>query len=51
MDNAFIVIGHRAKANADFIFNDLPGSGGGIDTLARCIATAFCLSYGIRRGS
>ena len=51
MESTFIIIGHRAKTTADFEFNDLPGSGGGIDTLARCLATTFCLSNDIRRGS
>lgn len=51
MDCTFIVIGHRAKTTADFQFNDLPASGGGIDTLARCLATTFCLSNDIRKDS
>lgn len=51
MQRTFIIIGHRAKTTSDFEFNDLPGSGGGIDTLSRCLATAFCLSNGIRKES
>ena len=51
MESIFIIIGHRAKTTVDFEFNDLPSSGGGIDTLARCLATTFCLSNGIRKES
>lgn len=50
MENTFIIIGHRAKTTPDFEFNDLAGSGR-IDTLCRCIATALCLSNGIRKES
>ena len=49
MDSTFIVIGHRAKTTADFEFNDISGSGGSLDTIARCIATTFCLSNGLRK--
>ncbi len=51
MDSTFIVIGHRAKTTADFEFNDIAGSGGSLDVLARCIGTTFCLSNGLRKES
>jgi tRNA (pseudouridine54-N1)-methyltransferase len=45
----FIVIGHRAKTTGDFTLNDLPGSGGRLDILARCVNSAFFLSHDLRR--
>lgn len=51
MWRTFIIVGHRAKTTADFEFDDLAGSGGGLDTLCRCLAAALCLSNEIRRDS
>jgi len=45
----FIIIGHRAVTNENFTLNDLPGSSGRMDVLARCINSAFQLSHDIRR--
>ena len=45
----FIIIGHRAVTDPNFTLNDLPGSSGRLDILARCINSAFFLSHDIRR--
>ena len=45
----FIIVGHRAVTDSNFSLNDLPGSGGRMDILARCINAAFVLSHGIRK--
>ena len=45
----FIIMGHRAMTTGDFSLNDLPGSSGRIDVLARSINSAFMLSHDIRR--
>ena len=44
----FIIVGHRAVTDSNFSLNDLPGSGGRMDILARCINAAFHLSHNIR---
>ncbi len=43
----FIVKSNTAKTK--FLLKDLPGSGGRIDILCRCVNSAFCLSHDIRR--
>ncbi len=45
----FIIVGHRAATSGDFSLNDMPGSAGRIDILARCITAAFLTSFDIRR--
>ncbi len=45
----FIVIGHRAVSTGDFNLNDLPGSGGRIDILTRCVNSSFFISHDLRR--
>lgn len=45
----FIVLGHSAVTTPNFNLDDLPGSGGRIDILCRCVNSAFCLSHDIRR--
>jgi tRNA (pseudouridine54-N1)-methyltransferase len=45
----FIILGHRALTEPNFSLNDLPGTGGRVDILARCINSAFQLSHTIRR--
>jgi tRNA (pseudouridine54-N1)-methyltransferase len=47
----FAVIGHAAATDASFSLNDLPGSGGRIDVLCRCVNAALHLSHGIRADS
>ena len=44
----FIIVGHRAVTDSNFSLNDLPGSGGRMDILTRCINAAFHLSHNIR---
>ena len=46
---AFIIIGHLASSDGSFSLNDLPGSGGRMDILCRCITTSLFLSHDIRR--
>ena len=46
---AFIIIGHLASSDGSFSLNDLPGSGGRMDILCRCINTSLFLSHDIRR--
>jgi tRNA (pseudouridine54-N1)-methyltransferase len=43
------VVGHLARTTGDFSVNDLPGSGGRMDVLCRCINSAFFLSHNLRR--
>jgi len=45
----FLVLGHEAHTSPDFSLEDLPGTSGRIDVLARCAASAFLLSHGIRK--
>ncbi len=44
----FLVLGHEAHTSPDFSLDDVPGTSGRIDVLARCAASAFLLSHGIR---
>ncbi len=46
---SFAIIGHLAHTNADFALNDLPGSGGRMDILCRCVNTSLFLSHDLRR--
>jgi tRNA (pseudouridine54-N1)-methyltransferase len=45
----FIIVGHRALTSPNFSLNDLPGTGGRMDILARSVNSAFLLSHDIRR--
>lgn len=45
---AFVILGHQAELTSDFTLNDLPGSAGRLDILARCVTSALCLSHGMR---
>lgn len=45
----FIIVGHRAMTSPNFSLNDLPGTGGRMDILARSVNSAFLLSHDIRR--
>ena len=45
----FAVIGHTARTDAGFSLNDLPGSGGRMDVLCRCVNAALFLSHDLRR--
>jgi tRNA (pseudouridine54-N1)-methyltransferase len=45
----FIVVRHKAATSGDFTLEDMPGSAGRIDILARCVTAAFVTSFDIRR--
>ncbi len=47
----FVIVGHKAATSGDFSLNDMPGSAGRIDILARCVTAAFLTSFGIRRNT
>jgi tRNA (pseudouridine54-N1)-methyltransferase len=44
----FIIIGHKAVTGT-FSLNDLPGAGGRMDILCRCVNAALFLSHDLRR--
>jgi tRNA (pseudouridine54-N1)-methyltransferase len=46
----FLVLGHDAPTEPDFLLEDLPGAGR-LDVLCRCVTTALLLSHGIREDS
>jgi tRNA (pseudouridine54-N1)-methyltransferase len=46
---AFAVIGHLARSDGAFSLNDLPGSGGRMDILCRCLNASLFLSHDMRR--
>lgn len=48
---SFVVIGHCAKTDGSFSLNDLPGSGGRMDLLCRCVQASLFLSHGIRENA
>lgn len=45
----FVVVGHRATTSPAFRLEDLPGTGGRLDVLVRCVSAALLLSHGVRR--
>jgi tRNA (pseudouridine54-N1)-methyltransferase len=45
----FAVIGHLARTDGGFSLNDLPGSGGRMDVLCRCVNASLFLSHDLRR--
>jgi len=45
----FIVKGNKARTAPDFLLKDLPGSGGRMDIMCRCLTSALLVSHGIRR--
>jgi tRNA (pseudouridine54-N1)-methyltransferase len=46
---AFVILGSTAHAEAGVLLDDLPGTSGRLDVLARCIRAALCISHGLRR--
>jgi tRNA (pseudouridine54-N1)-methyltransferase len=46
---SFAIIGHLARADGEFSLNDLPGSGGRMDVLCRCVNASLFLSHDLRR--
>ena len=51
MTRKFAIIGHRAQSSGKLNLNDLAGSSGRIDVLARAVNTVLFLSHGIRKDS
>jgi len=46
---SFAIIGHHARTDGGFSLNDLPGSGGRMDVLCRCVNASLFLSHDMRR--
>jgi tRNA (pseudouridine54-N1)-methyltransferase len=46
---SFAIIGHLANTDGIFTLNDLPGSGGRMDILCRCVNASLFLSHDMRR--
>ncbi len=46
---AFAIVGHCARTDGSFSLNDLPGSGGRMDVLCRCVNASLFLSHDLRR--
>ena len=46
---SFVIVGHLARTDGGFSLNDLPGSGGRMDVLCRCVNTSLFLSHDLRR--
>ncbi|MEC8721547.1 MAG: hypothetical protein VXX50_03845 [Candidatus Thermoplasmatota archaeon] len=51
MTRKFAIIGHRAQSSGKLNLNDLAGSSGRIDVLARAVNAVLFLSHGIRNDS
>ena len=45
----FAIVGHIARTDGSFSLNDLPGSGGRMDVLCRCVNASLFLSHDMRR--
>jgi tRNA (pseudouridine54-N1)-methyltransferase len=45
----FAIIGHIARTDGSFSINDLPGTGGRMDVLCRCVNASLFLSHDLRR--
>ncbi|NIA03405.1 MAG: tRNA (pseudouridine(54)-N(1))-methyltransferase TrmY [Nitrospirae bacterium] len=45
----FIVVGHKARTDSNFNLNDMPGTGGRMDILCRCVNSSLFLSHDLRR--
>ena len=44
----FILFARKARTDSDFTLADLPGTGGRMDLVCRCVTSALWLSHGIR---
>ena len=51
LERWFAIIGHRAPSSGALNLNDLSGSGGRMDVLARAVNAALFVSHGIREDS
>jgi len=47
----FILYARKAVTSPDFSLDDLPGSGGRMDLVARCVCSALWISHDLRRDS
>jgi tRNA (pseudouridine54-N1)-methyltransferase len=47
---SFVIVGRTARADGNVRLDDLPGTSGRLDVLARFVRAAFCISHGIRHG-
>lgn len=45
----FLLVAHDARTDGGFPLDDLPGSAGRMDLVARCVATALLISHEVRR--
>jgi len=45
----FVLYARKASTGPDFPLEDLPGRGGRMDVVARCISSALWISHGLRR--
>ncbi|HID20066.1 MAG TPA: tRNA (pseudouridine(54)-N(1))-methyltransferase TrmY [Methanophagales archaeon] len=45
----FVIYAKKAVTSSDFTLDDLPGSGGRMDLVARCICNALWISHDLRR--
>lgn len=45
----FLFISHRTPIDGDFNLNDLPGSGGRMDVISKCVVSSLLVSNAIRR--
>lgn len=45
----FLLVAHDARTDGTFSLEDLPGSGGRMDLVARCVGAALLVSHGVRR--
>ena len=45
----FVITAHKASIDSNFTLNDLPGSAGRMDILARFITSSLCISHGLRK--
>jgi tRNA (pseudouridine54-N1)-methyltransferase len=46
---SFAIIGHLVRTDGGFSLSDLPGSGGRMDVLCRCVNASLFLSHDLRR--
>lgn len=47
----FLLVAHDARTSPDFSLDDLPGSGGRMDLVARCAAASLHVSHDVRADS
>jgi len=45
----FLIKGNKARTAPDFLLKDLPGSGGRMDVMCRCITSSLLISHDIRK--